>query len=360
MPYHRRRIRVLIADDSVLMRKILSDIINSDPLLIVIATARNGQEAYKLACELKPDVITLDIEMPLMDGLVTLQKIMQDEPTPVIMLSALTQHGAAATIKALENGAVDFIAKPSGSISVDIEEKRVEIIEKVKTAAGIAVKKNQDKNNLKATETQKLPNITEKKVDISKKYTYPLILIGTSTGGPKALYEVLSKIPEKLDAALLIVQHMPAGFTKSLAQRLDAVSPFTVKEAQDMDKIESGCAYIAPGNYQMEICEYQGNLHLCIKQSPLVNGHRPSVDVLMHSAAKLLVNKIGVIMTGMGSDGALGMKALKESGAITIGENAETCIVYGMPKAAAKLGVLDYEVPLYEIANLIVKAVKKD
>lgn len=187
---------------------------------------------------------------------------------------------------------------------------------------------------------------------------FALVVMGTSTGGPKALHEVMSSLPSGLNAAILIVQHMPPGFTRSLAQRLDSVSPFRVKEAEDGDIIERGKAYIAPGNYHMEI-KFQIDKHVIqLSQAPQVNGHRPSVDVLFNSAAKVKETKVGVIMTGMGSDGALGMKALKESGVVTIGESAETSVVYGMPKAAFKLGVVDYEVPLYRISDQIVQALR--
>lgn len=348
------RVRVLVADDSALMRKIISDVVNSDPSLEVIATARNGEEAYQKVLALKPDVVTMDIEMPVMDGLTTLEKLMKDHPVPVVMLSALTHKGAAATITALEKGAVDFIAKPSGTISVDLAKLSQEIITKIKTAAEVKV--SRFKMAMPRPEVPPARIQPDLKSLVQGKFA--LVVMGTSTGGPKALHEVMSSLPSGLNAAILIVQHMPPGFTRSLAQRLDSVSPFRVKEAEDGDIIERGKAYIAPGNYHMEI-KFQIDKHVIqLSQAPQVNGHRPSVDVLFNSAAKVKETKVGVIMTGMGSDGALGMKALKESGVVTIGESAETSVVYGMPKAAFKLGVVDYEVPLYRISDQIVQALR--
>lgn len=347
-----QKIRVLVADDSALMRKIISDVINSDPGLEVLATAKNGQEAYEKVIALKPDVVTMDVEMPVMDGLTTLERLMQDHPMPVVMLSALTQSGASATMTALEKGAVDFIAKPSGCISIDLATLSREIITKVKTAASVQV------DRFKRQASRPTVPIVPLKTDIKSivKGYFSLVVIGTSTGGPKALHEVMSVLPPGLNIAILIVQHMPAGFTKSLAQRLDSVSHFKVKEAEDGDIIERGNAYVAPGNFHMEINSQNERYAIHLSQEPQVNGHRPAVDVLFNSAAKAKATKVGVIMTGMGSDGAQGMKTLKEAGVVTIGESAETSVVYGMPKSAYKLGVVDYEVPLYKISDQIVRA----
>lgn len=351
-----RKIRVLVADDSALMRKLVSDIINSDTHMMVVDTARNGEDALAKVIKLKPDVVTLDIEMPVMDGLTTLERIMKEYPIPVIMVSALTGAGAVATISALEKGAVDFITKPSGSISMDIEKVRQEIINKVRVAADVRLKK-----------TDNLPRIIKEKIEYSIKdqtravmRDSSLVFIGTSTGGPKALHEVLSNIPSGLNTSILIVQHMPPGFTNSLAQRLDAISAFNVKEAEDGEEVKKGWAYIAPGNYHMEIADFNGKFLIRLNQSPNVNGHRPSVDVLFNSAAKLPVKKVGVIMTGMGGDGALGLKAMKKTGAYTIAENQDTSVVYGMPRVAYSLGIVDYHVPLYRIADSIVQVLNRN
>lgn len=357
-------IKVLVADDSALMRKILSDIINSDETMEVVATARNGQDAYEKILKYSPDVVTLDVEMPVMDGLATLEKIMKEHPLPVVMLSALTQNGASATIKALEKGAVDFISKPGGSISVDIGQLKPEIINKIKCAAGISLNKCMGRSTLRTVpkpricEERKQP--PEEKVILNRgDKGLKLVAIGTSTGGPKALHEVMSHFKTGFNAAVLIVQHMPPGFTKSLAQRLDSISEYSVKEAEDGDEIKGEAAYLAPGSSHMEVVEQRGKYVIKLNQNPPVNGHRPAADVMMEKVAKIPLPKIGVIMTGMGSDGAKGMKSLKEAGAVTIGESAETCVVYGMPKSAYKLGVIDHEVPLYKIADTIMQALNR-
>lgn len=350
-----RKVRVLVADDSALMRKIISDVINSDPGLEAIATAKNGEETLQKVMALQPDVVTLDVEMPILDGLSTLERLMKEHPVPVVMLSALTQAGATATIRALEIGAVDFIAKPSGSISMDLANLSQEIITKIRTAAEAKV------SSIKNVQTRPAVPIAPLKPDLKSlvKGSFPLVVIGTSTGGPKALHEVMSTLPAGLNAAVLIVQHMPPGFTRSLAQRLDSVSPLTVKEAEDGDIIARGNAYVAPGNFHMEIAQLNERYAIQLSQTPQVNGHRPAVDVLFYSAAKIKATKAAVIMTGMGSDGALGLKALKDAGITTIGESAETSVVYGMPKAAFKLGAVDYEVPLYKISEQIVHSLSR-
>ena len=346
--------RVLIADDSALMRKIISDVINSDPSLEVICTAKNGEEAYQKVISLMPNVVTMDVEMPIIDGLSTLERLMRDHPVPVVMLSALTQSGASATINALEKGAIDFITKPSGSISIDIAKLSQEIILKVKIAAEVKV----GRFNQPVPQVPVPLDRVKQNLKSSVKDHFSLAVIGTSTGGPKALHEVMGSLPSGLNTAILIVQHMPAGFTKSLAQRLDSVSQFSVKEAEEGDVIERGKAYVAPGNFHMEISSHNDRYIIHLTQDPQVNGHRPSVDVLFQSAAKLKATKVGVIMTGMGSDGAQGLKILKDAGVKTIGESAETCVVYGMPKSAFKIGAVDLEVPLDKISGQIVQALQ--
>jgi two-component system chemotaxis response regulator CheB len=362
----RKTIKVLIADDSAFMRKVLSDIINSDKQMEVIAVARNGEEACAKVVSYRPDVITLDIEMPIMDGLTTLEWIMENHPTPVIMLSALTQEGGVSTIKALEKGAVDFVAKPGGSISVISSELGQEIIEKIKVAAGITLRRAKTRKSIPETESEpvlyprrttasQIPPVTGFE---TRKSSLSLIAIGTSTGGPKALHTVMSNLKRLPHSAILIVQHMPPGFTKSLAQRLDSVSQYRVKEAQHDEIIEDGTAYVAPGGYHMEAADQMDRLKIILSEAPTVNGHRPSADVLMKSVAALKVKKMGVIMTGMGNDGAEGIMLMKDHGSINIGESAETCVVYGMPRVAAQLGALDYEVAVEKIAGVIEKEFK--
>jgi two-component system chemotaxis response regulator CheB len=340
----QKKIRVLVADDSAFMRRLLKDLIGKDKEIEVVAAARNGVEALQKIKLFKPDVATLDIEMPVMDGLEALEKIMEENPIPVVMLSAHTQRGSAATIRALEKGAVDFLTKPGGPVFLQVTQLGEELINKIKTAAGAAV----GKFKLTGAPPERGPAH-----ESTVAHPFSIVAIGTSTGGPKALFEVMSRLKKGLNAAILIVQHMPPGFTKSLAQRLDMSSQFLVKEAENGDEVKSGMAFVAPGGYHMEVRDVNEKITIHLHQEPPVNGHRPSVDVLMKSVARLSQPKVGVIMTGMGNDGARGIRELKDAGAVTIGESAETCVVYGMPKAACQLGAIDHEAPLYRIADLI-------
>lgn len=355
-----KKTRIIVVDDSAFMRKVLTEIIESDPSLEVVAKARNGREAIEKIKEYQPDIITLDIEMPELDGISALSIIMQNNPLPVIMLSNLTKSGADATLQALEKGAIDFITKPSGQISLDIEIKKEEIIRKIKIAAGTK-KIMQNFNNIaeKDIKIDQATNKSKKKVNLSQDIN-KLIVIGTSTGGPKALQEVIPKLPANLTAAVLVVQHMPPGFTKSLSERMDTLSYLSVKEAEDGDIILPGCVYIAPGDYHLHIKKKESGS----KQQLLVNlskalprgGHRPSVDEMLESVAKNFEAQIvAVIMTGMGNDGAKGLELIKKKGAKIIAEHESTCIVYGMPKAAIRTGLVDKVVPLPEIAGEIMR-----
>lgn len=352
------KIRVLVVDDSAFMRKVISDIITKDNELLLVGTARNGKDAIDKLTKLNPDVITLDVEMPEMDGLEALEKIMGIKPTPTIMLSSLTQKGAEITIKALAKGAIDFVQKPGGTISLNISEVENELITKIKLAYRANLK-GLSEHSVIDIKTEQKPTFAKTKI-LGKLLDFPLILIGTSTGGPKALHQIFENFKEPINAAILIVQHMPAGFTQSLAQRLDSISIFEVKEGIDGEKIKPGHAYVAPGNMQMEVkLNTLNEPYLNIHRGPLVSGHRPSVDALFNSVAKLgICNVISVIMTGMGHDGRDGLKNLKANGAITIAEAEETCIVYGMPKAAAETGCVDKIIPLYHIHEEIFKSIK--
>lgn len=349
-------ITVLVVDDSAFMRKVISDIINSDPLLLVVGTARNGHEALIKSRLHNPDVVTLDIEMPEMDGLATLEILMSTNPLPVVMLSNLTQVGAEATIRALQLGAVDFIAKPSGQISLDIDKLSDEIIRKIKVAASASVKPQKTGN---VTDLSIIPNDVSLKTEINKDSSLnKLIVIGTSTGGPKALNQVLPGIPADIDAAILIVQHMPAGFTKSLAERLNSISQIKVKEAEDGETILTGCAYIAPGDYHLRVerTKLSDGPLLLVKlgQEPPRGGHRPSVDEMLFSVAEQFWGEVvGVIMTGMGQDGTAGLKSITDQGAQIIAEHQSTCVVYGMPKAAIESGNVNQVVPLSDITATI-------
>lgn len=349
------KIKVLVVDDSMFMRKLISRLIEEDAALQVIGTARNGIEAVSLVKELRPDVVTLDIEMPEMDGLAALEKIMATRPTPVLMLSSLTQEGAHATITALQNGAVDFVSKPSGSISTDLYKVKEELLTKIKLAAQVPARALVTGN--KAASNAQLVQKKSSAAFVQGKEFEQIVVIGTSTGGPKALEAVLTALPDSFPYPLLLVQHMPPKFTASLAARLNSISGIRVVEASDNEPIVGGTAYIAPGNYHMTAVQRNGEFTIQLNQLPPRNSHRPSVDVLFDSVAQLKeLKKHYILMTGMGSDGAQGMLAAKQAGArSTIAEAKETCVVYGMPRSAIELNCVDYTVPLHLIASKILE-----
>lgn len=341
--------RVLIVEDSAFMRKYISNILSTDDELDVIATARNGQEGVQLAAELKPDVITMDIEMPIMDGLTALENIMKTNPTPVVMLSSLTTDGAEATLKALEQGAVDFIAKPSGAISLDLSKVKDEMVDKVKNAAQARVQQ------VKASPIRTLPKLVTTPTITEVKALKKLVVIGTSTGGPKALQDIIPLIPRSIPAGILIVQHMPKGFTKSLADRLDSMSQITVREAVDGDEVQPGVALVAPGDFHMLLNKGSGKYTVKLNQEPPVGGHRPAVDVMMKSTLGSGLELVGVILTGMGGDGAEAMAQIKAAGGKTIAQDKDTCVVFGMPKVAIEKNCIDKVVPVQNVALEIMK-----
>jgi len=338
-------IRVLVVDDSALMRSMIADLLTVPDEIAVAGTARNGQEAVEKALELGPDVITMDVEMPKMDGIAAVRAIMRERPTPIIMLSALTQQGAMKTLQALAAGAVDFVQKPSGSISLNIEQVRDELLEKIRLACGL------DRRRLgaapEARERQKSPAAP-------RAPARRVVAIAASTGGPGALERVLTGLPGDLRAGVLVVQHMPAGFTRSLAERLDRLAAIDVREACEGDAVLEGRALIAPGDYHMLVRE-DGKIGL--NQGPPVHRVRPAADVMMQSVARQFRDRaVGVVLTGMGSDGAFGLRDIKGSGGRTIACDEQTCVIYGMPKAAVELGCVDRVAPLSEIATAVVDA----
>ncbi|MBB3867873.1 chemotaxis response regulator protein-glutamate methylesterase [Geobacillus sp. NFOSA3] len=346
------KVKVLVVDDSAFMRKFITDLLSENPQIEVVGAARNGKEALKKVSLLNPDVVTLDVEMPIMNGIDALKQIMKEHPLPVVMLSSTTTEGAKNTIIAMQYGAIDFVAKPSGEISLDLYKVKEELINKVLLASRANVRVISKDN---ASEIIMNP-MYDKRAHQRKK----IVCIGTSTGGPRALQQVLTRLPENIAAPIMIVQHMPKGFTKSLAQRLDSLSQITVKEAEDGETLQNGTAYIAPGGFHLLVRESNGSLTACVEQSPPRNGHRPSVDVLFESISALTgYEKIAVIMTGMGSDGTAGLKKLKENGNTkVIAEAQETAVVFGMPRAAIQANVVDSIVPLEQIAEMIVKYVE--
>ncbi|WP_017753774.1 protein-glutamate methylesterase/protein-glutamine glutaminase [Calidifontibacillus oryziterrae] len=360
-------IKVLVVDDSAFMRKLISDFLKGDSRFQVVATARDGLDAIKKVKQFQPDVVTLDIEMPEMNGLDALKVIMSENPTRVVMLSSTTQEGAENTVTAIEYGAVDFIAKPSGAISLDLHKIKGEILTKILMASKANIRGVSSATAL-TTNTQIANKLDSKETSIVKQDGKPivgsmistgkkLLCIGTSTGGPRALQQVLTKLPATIDAPILIVQHMPAGFTKSLAIRLDTLCAIRVKEAEDGDTLQKGTAYIAPGGYHLKVKSVGSNLNIYLDSSDPRNGHRPAVDVMFESIAQLKgYEKVAVIMTGMGSDGTLGLKALKNSGStIAIAESEESSIVFGMPKSAIATNLVDEVEHLEKISSTILK-----
>lgn len=341
------------------MRKVLTDLLQSDPQITVIATARDGQDGVEKVRELRPDVVTLDIEMPRLDGYATLREIMTRCPTPVVMVSSHTSEGAEATIRALAMGAVDFVAKPSGSISLNMHITRDELVAKVKAAAGATPRFRRPVID-PPPPRQEAPAEVVSALRQATAFGRPpqrLVLIGCSTGGPGALHQIIPRLPADLPAGVLVVQHMPPGFTQSLAKRLDELSPIRVKEAQEGDRVQAGQVLLAPGGYHMTV-DAEGRIHL--DQGPPMHGVRPAVDRTFQSAVPTWGKQmLGVILTGMGYDGAKGMVSLKKAGGRTIAEDASTCVVYGMPKVVVEMGAADEVLPVHAIAGAITRIVRE-
>lgn len=343
-------IKVLIVDDSAFMRKLLSDVFAAEHDFTVVDTARNGKDAADKVKWLKPDVITMDVEMPVMDGIKALEVIMKEFPTPVVMVSSLTRDGADATMRALELGAVDFVAKTAGPIS-SVTSIKSEILAKCRAAAKV---------NVVRFAKYKEKQIVMVPSSVSAVNDDRIIAIGTSTGGPRALQEIITRLPGNLPCGIVIVQHMPPGFTKSLSDRLNSLSSINVKEAEHNDIIRPGLALVAPGDYHMTVAQEGGKKLVKLNQSPPIGGHRPAVDPLFESVARCYgMRALGVILTGMGHDGAKGIQTIKKQQGYTIAEDQSTAVVFGMPKAAIEIGAIDKVLPLSGIAAEIVRVVSK-
>lgn len=359
-------IKVLIVDDSIFMRKIIKDMLEEEDDISVIGLAKNGKEAVEMNRELKPDLITLDVEMPVMNGLEALQIIMKENPTKVLMVSSLTQEGANETIESLNNGAFDFIPKPSGQISLDIRKIKEELIEKIRAAYQTDLSLLLKKDKQEKIKLSKFVKKTDINLIVKNEKTSPVsngkdkvVAIGISTGGPRALQTLIPKLPSDLEAGVLIVQHMPPNFTKSLAERLDVLSEIRVKEAENGDIIKNGCAYIAPGDYHMIVKQENGVKVIKLNQEAPNTGHRPSANVLFKSVAEVYgKNSVGVIMTGMGGDGAESLKLIKDTGAKTIAQSKETCVVFGMPRVAIEKNAVDIIADIDDIHNKILQCLK--
>jgi len=353
-----KKIKVLIVDDSAVVRQTLQEILSSDPQIEVIATAGDPFIAADKIKEHVPDVITLDVEMPRMDGITFLQKIMSQHPIPVVICSSLTGKGAETTLKALEYGAVEIITKPSLGTKQFLEESRVRICDAVK-AASLAHLKRVSLTNRKVEPKLTADAMLAKPSSRAMvQTTEKVVVVGASTGGTEALRAFLEALPPDAPG-IVIVQHMPENFTAAFARRLDTLCKVTVKEASDNDSVIRGQALIAPGNRHTLLKRSGARYYVEVKDGPLVSRHRPSVDVLFRSAARYAgKNAVGVIMTGMGDDGARGMLEMKEAGAFNIAQDEASCVVFGMPNEAIKRGSVDKVLSLENIRDEVVRICK--
>lgn len=357
------KINVLVVDDSAFLRKIVSDIIDKEPDMRVIAIARDGEDAIEKVKKLKPDVVTMDIEMPKLNGNDALKEIMQSTPTKVIMLSSLSTNGAEITMECLSYGAFDFIEKPSIKPNASFDDMRRELIEKIRASKYVDVASlipksynfsRREKEKFKVENTEEKNTNTKavhKNIDSSDK----LLLIASSTGGPRSLEKVIEPLPEKIGCPAIVVQHMPPGFTKSLADRLNKSSNLHVKEAEDGEVLRKDTVYIAPGNFHLGLKRQGTQTKLYLSHEDKINNVRPAADYTFNLAADIYgKNIICAVLTGMGRDGTEGATKIKNMGGKIIAESKETSVVYGMPKAVVDKGIADYILPNTEIATKIV------
>lgn len=342
-----KRIKVVIIEDSILMQKMIVDILAQDPAFEVVGKATTGREGIERVCELKPDIVTLDVRLPDIHGLHVLKEIVEKCPTRVVVISGYTQKGAETAMRALELGALDFIPKPSGEVSLDLYNFKDEIVAKIKAAAEVDMSRYLA--NLHGT-------LDEEKAEVLKK----IVVIAASTGGPKVIIDFMKKIPANVNAAFLIVQHMPKGFTKSFAERVAWHSQIKIKEAEDGDVVLKGAGYIAPAGFHMVL--EKGNqsgkaiYRIRLNEGPLVNFVRPSADITMSSAAEFFgKNTIGVILTGMGKDGLAGAEKIKAGGGYIIAQDQKSCVVYGMPSAVVHKGLADKVADIAQISQEVLK-----
>jgi two-component system, chemotaxis family, protein-glutamate methylesterase/glutaminase len=347
------QIRVLVVDDSAFMRAAISRMVASDADLLVAGTASSGGEALQRIAALEPDVITLDVEMPGLDGLQTLRRIMAEFPRPVIMVSSITVKDADVTFNALEAGAFDYVPKQLSPASLDITHLRDDLIAKIKAAA----------ESRSLPQTPRAPRKASNAVDASARRAFlgapAIVAIGISTGGPKALQDILPSLPADLSVPILVVQHMPPGFTKPFAERLNNLCAVSIHEATHQEILEPGVVYIAPAGVRLTVERSNSQGAICLSEEHERRLHVPSVDVMMQSVASTFrSHAMGVIMTGMGSDGAQGMAAIHREGGLTIGQDERSCAVYGMPRVCAAMGILDRIVPLGQIPDEILNATR--
>jgi two-component system chemotaxis response regulator CheB len=337
------RIRVLVVDDSAFVRKAVGRMLATADDIEVVGYAKDGEEGLELARQLKPDVVTLDVRMPRLGGLETLERLMAEQPLPVLLMSTLTQEGAEVTLRGLELGAMDFVDKSSVQ-PMSMLSLADELVTKIRALGGARVRSR--------------PQPKPAPMKAPGRVTAQCVVIGASTGGPAALQAVVSGLPAAFPAAVVIVQHIPRGFSRSLAERLDARSAIPVREARHGDAVEPGQVLLAPAGIHTRIVRAGSGIEVALEEEPSEALHRPSVDVLMLSAADVYgARALGVVLTGMGSDGTEGLRAIRERGGLTLAESAETCVIFGMPKAAIDAGVIERTLPLDRIAGEILGAV---
>lgn len=342
------KIKVLVVDDSAVVRKVFKEELSKERDIEVVGTAPDPYVARDKIVNLKPDVVTLDIEMPRMDGLTFLRKLMAYYPLPVIIVSSLTREGSKLAMDALSLGALEVISKPSGAYSVG--EMSLQLADKIRAVASVRVKTKKDGQE----------NVQEKPIQAMLKTTNKMIAIGASTGGTEALKVVLTAMPPNAPG-ILVVQHMPAQFTASFAERLNELCALTVREAGDGDSLVNGLALIAPGNFHMLLRRSGARYYVEVKKGPMVHHQRPSVDVLLHSVAgQAGSNAVGAVLTGMGADGAAGLLKMREAGARTVAQDEKSCVVFGMPREAMRLGAAEKVVPLDRMAKSLLDLVSDD
>jgi two-component system chemotaxis response regulator CheB len=343
--------RAVVVDDSHFMRTVITDILESGDI-DVVAEATDGREAVDVVAEHEPDVVTMDVEMPRMNGIEAVEEIMESTPTPILMLSAHTEDGAEATFEALDHGAVDVLAKPGGEVSTGISAIKDDLVETVKSVV------RADPSTVdESTTDHDAPDVD----DADEFVENPTVVIGASTGGPSVVENVLSGLPAEADLRILIVQHMPDSFTSRFAKRLDSRSEYDVREASDGDRIGGGEALVAKGDYHMVVSNYSsGRLRVKLNQDPERHGVRPAIDTTMETAAETISDTLtGVVLTGMGADGASGIEAIKGAGGQTIAQNEETCSVFGIPARAIETGCVDEVMPEGRVARGILSTVRK-
>ena len=361
-------VRVMVVDDSAFFRRRITEILNADNQIEVIGTAVNGEEAVDMAAKIDPDVIMMDVEMPVMDGISAVRSIMARNPTPILMFSSLTMDGAKATLDALDAGAMDFLPKRMEDIASDREVAKRLLCARIKA---LAVRKNRESASEYSARVKHVPHLQDDRTlehdtrAINKRgnkkfrcQDYRLILIGASTGGPVALQQILRNLPAEFPVPILIIQHMPASFTTTFAQRLDKISYINVRLAEDGDTLNPGTAMLAPGDHQLELDIKQEKIFVRVHEADKQDTYKPSVDITLSSVAHNVRGKVlAIILTGMGTDGRDGARLLKEKGSTVWAQDESTCVVYGMPMAVVEAGLADTILPLPEIGKMLAQGV---